>query len=325
MTRKATLPNRQDTNRRATPHDLASSKPRGILADFDLCNPCRDCKPGGSIVECTHCRAATNQYRFRFPDVEQLVESPDSDLIPSHEDYAVVWAADCIWQSDEFSIACDYIADQFGWTWTIEGRELGDAVLKFERIAGGSCEDVYFEYRSFFPLRCLCPALLFLDPETVRGVDPDRLPCTLCIRPHYDECTYPPWGAFGEPLAECGCPDNWQFTNDGFTYRTTSGPISFNDTVTTRYCMWWGPEQNGYFPRVELIFESGAFQLYTIARLCANPWAGMPLGGDCNPAAAWWKVRQPVTTCEDSCHDGQELELLSGTGDATITLNHRED
>lgn len=173
---------RRDVTRRQTPQDRpnagGSATLSGLLAN---CGPCEDCLTRGAIDECSQCasRGAPTSWQFSFPTEASLMSGgtgPGSDRIVQH-------AADCTWESDDVGVACDYQTDEFGWTLNLADIRVWRTELTFARRAGGGCADVRWTYRNWGPFQCLCPNTMVLDRQSVQGIDPDRLPCSFCLRP----------------------------------------------------------------------------------------------------------------------------------------------
>lgn len=327
MTRRATLHNRQDSDRRRPPHELAtSSKRRGVTGSLDFCNPCEGGKRGGIITQCEHCRSATKLFRFSFPDVRVLVSGSGTSSV---QEYSVEWATDCVWEGDDIPINCGVGTDQFGWAIEITGKDPGEVSLTFRRRSGSNCDEMEFTYRSFFPLKCRRPILMFLDSETLVGVEEDDLPCSLCVQPTYENCLYPTFDT-------CECPENWSIEIEPNIIRTNSGPLSGFNAIDTNWCYWWttSPGDDGLYtlvtgttviniaPHLRSVslmveqFSSIGEAVPGIFGSWNHPFWGLT-------ALSRWLIEiDGSQLCPGGCWHGETLDRTTGPGPEEIVVEH---
>lgn len=328
MTRRALEPNRKDYSYRQPQHDLeAVPKVSDLFSPGgDPCDPCGDCLSGGPVGDCSHCRSAPLQYSFAFPNLSGLITGGDQSLTS----YTVDWATDCTWEGDDIPVACSG-TDQFGFSLEIAGRNPGDVALTATRRAGSNCEDVTFVYRNFYPLRCNCPMLMFLDRESVSGIDADDLPCSVCIRVPRMNCT--------AGSCEGNCPRNWEITVGSVVIRTDSGPLSLEvglGSTSLFDCYWWTTQPTGGLYTLvtvsETVDHSGPFDSHNIVvahysdppemTLSGGNWVS-PFIGD--PVSAQWNSSTGINGEGCSCQDDLTLPLTAGAGASTIHLAYFDD
>lgn len=337
--RTAQLFNRKDTNVRRPQHDLDAATTISDLFNpgGDPCDPCGDCKRGGVITECEHCRSATLQQRFTFPEVEKVVKG-ETPRVPT--EYTLEWAEECTWESDNLPVTCDEDAeepDQYGFALVIAGRNPGEVALTFSRREGEACDEIEFTYRNFYPLKCLCPMLMFLDPESLAGIEAEDLPCSLCIEPFYSGCVDP-------LLDDCECPDNWRILIGDETVVTTSGPLSpSGNTIDRNFCWWYTASAGagGYYvvqatrgnaggPANQPFAEMDVYRV--LEKDLGDPYQVLglwfpPFTLSAPNLTAWWHKLEVGMHCGDTaCKDDVDLNEVPaytiGSADDTITLQH---